>query len=130
MRGIIWDSINLALNVVWLVGVLVALIINERTMKSLKRSETTILNVLRERNSYTTTPIANKPSGLETPPPPATYAAYPSSQATPSKQIMSMQETQTHNSLQHTEDATPVGVTPPSPSHIHTGNRKTNKPNT
>ena len=117
MIGTLWPFVNLALNVVWLVGVLVALIINERTMKSLKRSETTILNVLRERNSYTTPPIVNKLNGYGQQPPPATYAVSPSSQETVSKLIMSMQETQTQNSKLHIEDATPAGEPPHSTSH-------------
>ena len=129
MNGTLWDSINLALSVALLVVALAALHTSKHWTQHKQRNATATLNAKRERNSYTTPPIANKPSGLETQPPPATYAAYPSYQETPSKQIMLMQETQTHNYLQRTKDATPVGVVPPLPSHS-TDKQANNQTNT
>ena len=117
MEMTLWDSISHVLNVALLVVALAALHIRLHLTSYRLRSVTVTLNAKRERNSYTTLNTRNKPSGLKTQPPPATYAAYPSNQVTLSKQIMSMQETQTHNYLQHTDGVTPVGVVPPSPSH-------------
>jgi hypothetical protein len=116
MTGTVWDSISLALSVALLVVALAALHTSKHWIQHKQRNATVTLNAKRERNSYTTPPIASKHSGSETLPPPATYAVYPSCQETVSKLIMSKQETPTQNSKQLTEDATPVGVVPPSPS--------------
>lgn len=118
MIGTVWDSISLALSVALLVAALVALHTSKHWTQHKQRNATATLNAKRERNSYTTPPTENKHSGLETLPPPATYAVYPSSLETVSKQIMSKQATPTANYLQHTEDATPVGGIPHSP-HNH-----------
>ena len=113
MIGTLWDSTNLALFVALLVVALAALHTSKNSTQHKQRNATATLNAKRAKNSYTTTPTVNKPSGYETPPPPATYATYPSNQATVSKPIMSSQETQTVNYFQRTDDATPVGVTNP-----------------
>ena len=111
MIGTVWDSINLALSVALLVAALAALHTSKHWTQHKQRNATATLNAKRERNFYITLNIRSKPSGLETPPPPATYAVYPSNQATLSKQITSMQETQTVNYLQHTDGVTRAGVT-------------------
>jgi len=116
MTGTVWDSINLALIVALLVVALAALHTSKHWTQHKQRNATTTLNAKRAKNSYTTPPIENKHSGSETPLLPATYAVYPSCLETVSKLIMSKQETPTQNSKQLTEDATPVGVVPPSPS--------------
>ena len=116
MIGTVWDSINLALSVALLVVALAALHTSKHWTQHKQRNATATLNAKRERNSYTTPPIAKKHSGSETLPPPATYAVYPSCLETVSKLIMSKQETPTQNSKQLTEDATPVGGLPHSPS--------------
>lgn len=113
MKGIVWDSISHVSYAAWSVAVLAALCISLNWMLTTLKNVTATLNAKRGKNSYTTTPIVNKHSGLETQPPPATYAVYPSSLETPSKQITLMQETQTHNYSQHTEGVTPAGVTNP-----------------
>ena len=116
----LWDSINLALYVALLVAAVVALHTRASLTRYRLRSVTTTLNAKRERNSSTTLTIANKHSGYVRQLPYATYATYPSNQETASRQIMSMQETQTHNYSQHTDAATRAEATPPSPStHTH-----------
>ena len=117
MNGTLWDSTSHVLFVALLVVALAALHTSKNWTQHKQRNATQILNAKRAKNSYTTTPIANKPSGLETQQPPATYAVYPSNQVTISKLITLKQETQTAHSQQHTEDATPVEVTPHSPNH-------------
>lgn len=117
--GTLWDSTSLALTVALLVVALAALHTSKHWTQHKQRNATVTLNVKRERNSYTTPHIVNKPSGLETPPLPATYAVSPSNLETPLKLTMLKQETQTVNSKQHIEDATPVGVVPPFPSRSH-----------
>jgi len=116
MIGTLWDSINHVLFVALLVVALAALHTSKNLIQHKQRNATQTLNAKLAKNSYTTTPTANKPSGLETQPPPATYATSPSSQETVSKLIMLKQETQTVHYLQHTEDATPAGVTPHYPT--------------
>jgi hypothetical protein len=125
--GTLWDSINLALSVALLVVALAALHTSKHWTQHKQRNATMIHNAKRERNSYTTPHIVNKPSGLETPPPPATYAVSPSSQETPSKQITLKQETQTHNYSQHTDGATPVGVAAHSPNRNNSTETQANK---
>ena len=120
MYGSIWHSINLALIVALLVAALAALHTSKHSTQHKQRNATQTLNAQRAKNSYTTTPIENKHSGLETPPPPATYAVYPSCQETLSKLTTLKQETQTVNSNLHIDGATPVGAVPHStstPSH-------------
>ena len=112
----LWPFVSLALFVALSVAALAAPHIKPNMMTPRTNNATATLNASRAKNSYTTTPTENKPSGLETQQPPATYAVYPSSQETLSKQIMSMQETQTVNSNLHIKDATPVGVPAPSPN--------------
>ena len=131
MIGTVWDSINLALSVALLVVALAALHTSKNWTQHKQRNATVIHNAKRGKNSYTTPTIVNKHSGLETPPPPATYAVYPSCQETRLKLIMLMQETQTVNSNLHIEDATPVGVLPPSPNHTtqHSHRQADNQPN-
>lgn len=124
MLGTLWDSISHVWYVALLAVAVAALHTKANSMLYKLRSATATLNAKRERNSYITLNIRSKPSGLETQPPPAIYAAYPSNQAMPSKQIMSKQETQTVNYLQHTDGVTPVGVVPPSPSHNHQPNSR------
>ena len=116
MIGTLWDSINLALFVAWLVAALAALHTNKNSTLTTLRNVTVTLNGKRAKNSYTTPTIANKHNGLETLLQSATYAVYPSSLETLLKQIMLKQETQTHNYSQRTEDATPAGVAAHSPS--------------
>ena len=116
MIGTVWDSINLALSVALLVVALAALHTKANSTLYKQRSVIVTLNAKRAKNSYTTTPIVNKPSGLETQLPPATYATSPSSLETVSKLITLKQETPTAHSQQHTEDATPAGVTPHYPT--------------
>ena len=113
----LWPFVSLALFVALSVAALAAPHIKPNMMTPRTNNATATLNASRAKNSYTTTPTENKPSGLETQQPPATYAVYPSSQETLSKQIMSKQETQTANYFQHIEDATPAGVPAPSPNH-------------
>ena len=125
MIGTVWDSINLALFVALLVVALAALNTRLNSTSYRLKNATATLNAKRERNSYITLNIRSKPSGLETQPPPATYAVYPSSQETPSKQITLMQETQTVNYLQHTDGVTPVGVAAHSHNHTTTTNKQT-----
>ena len=122
MNGMIWPSISLALYVALLVVAVAAQHINNGWTLHKPRSVTTTPNAKRERNSYTTLTTGNKHNGLGLQLPPATYAVYPSYLVTASRLIMLMQETQTVNYLQHTEDATPVGAAPPSPS-THTQDR-------
>jgi hypothetical protein len=119
MNGTLWHSINLALIVALLVAVLAALHTSKNWTQHKQRNATVIHNAKLAKNSYTTPPIANKHSGLETQLPPATYAAYHSNLETGLRQITSRQEIQTHNSKQHIKDATPVGVVPHSPSSRH-----------
>jgi hypothetical protein len=114
----VWLSISLAWYAASLAVAVVALSIRQNSTKPKQRNETTTLNVKRERNSYTTPHIGNKPSGLDRQLPPATYAVSPSNQETLSKPITSTQETQTQNSNLHIDDATPVGAVPHSPSQI------------
>lgn len=130
MIGTVWDSINLALSVALLVVALAALHTSKHWAQHKQRNATATLNAKRERNSYTTPPIVNKHSGLETPLQSATYATYPSCQETVSKLIMSKQETQTVNSKQLTENATPVGGRPLSPSTTQPHNRQADSQNT
>ena len=113
MTGTVWDSISLALSVALLVVALAALHTSKHWIQHKQRNATVTLNAKRERNSYTTPPIVNKHSGLETPLPPATYAVSHSYQETASKLITSKQETLTAHSQQHTDDATLVGVINP-----------------
>ena len=133
MNGMIWPSISLALYVALLVAAVAAQHINNSWTLHKQRNVTTTLNAKRERNSYTTLTIGNKHNGLGLQLPPATYAVYPSSQVMLSRLIMLMQETQTVNYLQHIEDATPVEVAPPSPSHTpqhnHSSRQPDNQPN-
>lgn len=116
MIGAVWDSISLALCVALLVAALVALHTSKNSTQHKQKNATQTLNAKRAKNSYTTPPIANKHSGSETQPQPATYAVSPSNPETALKQITLKQETQTVNYLQHTEDATPVGETNQNPN--------------
>jgi hypothetical protein len=71
------------------------------------------LNAKPERTLYTTTPTVSKLNGYGIQQSPATYAAYPSSLVTLSKQIMLMQETQTVNSNLHTANVMQAEVVDP-----------------
>lgn len=126
MIGTVWDSINLALSVALLVAALAALHTSKHWTQHKQRNATATLNAKRERNYSTTPPIVSRHSGLDKQPQSATYAIHPSCQETVSKLIMSKQETQTVNSKQHTEDATPAEGTPHYPSTpAHTGQETT-----
>ncbi len=125
--GTLWDSISHVWFVALLVVALAALHTSKHWTQHKQRNATMIRNAKRGKNSYTTPHIVNKPSGLETPPPPATYAVYPSNQATPLKLIMSKQETPTHNYSQHTDGATPVGVAAHSPNRNNSPETQANK---
>lgn len=125
MIGTLWHSINLALCVALLVVALAALHTSKNWTQHKQRNATVTLNAKRGKNSYTTPHIVNKHSGSETLPPPATYAVYPSCQETLSKLTTLKQETQTHNSKQHIEGATPVGAVPHSPSNTSQHDRHT-----
>jgi len=113
MIGTLWDSISHVWFVALLVVALAALHTSKHWTQHKRRNATVTLNVKRAKNSYTTPTIANKRSGSETLPPPATYAVYPSCLETLSKLTTLKQETQTVNSKQHIEGATPVGAINP-----------------
>lgn len=117
MIGTLWDSINLALSVALLVVALAALHTSKHWTQHKQRNATVTLNAKRGKNFYTTLNIRSKPSGLETQPPPATYAVSPSCLETLSKLTTLKQETPTANYSQHTDGATLAGVAHHSPSH-------------
>ena len=127
MIGTVWDSINLALSVALLVVALAALHTSKHWTQHKQRNATVIHNVKRAKNSYTTPHIENKHSGLETPPPPATYAVSPSCLETLLKLITLKQETQTHNYSQPIDGATPVGVAAHSPNRNNSTETQANK---
>lgn len=116
MIGTLWASTNHVLLVALLVVALAALHTSKNWTQHKQRNATVTLNAKRGKNSYTTPIIVNKHSGLETQPQSATYAVSPSCLETRLKLTTLKQETQTHNSSQHTEGATPVGVADHSPN--------------
>ena len=133
MMGTLWDSINLALIVAYLVAVHVALHTSHNMTKQRLGNATTTPNA-KPANKHSTTPTtANKQHTYAQQPPPATYATYPSNQATTLRQIISNQETPTAHYNPHTDYATNVEATPhypTNPPHQHTGTDTTNKQKT
>ncbi len=127
MMGTLWDSINLALIVAYLVAVHVALHTSHNLTRQRLGNATTTPNAKPANKTYTTATTANKPNTYDKQPQSATYAAYRSNQATPLRQITLKQETQTHNYFQHTEDATLAGGPPPyqPPTHQPAGRQTT-----
>lgn len=120
MNGTLWaTSISLALIVALSVAVLDALTVKPNTTQPAMLLEIQTLAESRGKKNTTTPTIAAKLNGLDRQPLPATYAVYPSSLVTPSRLIMSSQETRTHNSYQLTGYATnakAIGL-PPYPTH-------------
>lgn len=112
MMGTLWDSINLALIVAYLVAVHVALHTSHNMTRQRLGNATTTLNAKPANKRYTTATTVNRQNTYATQQQSVTYAAYHSNQATGLKQITLNQETQIANYFQHTEDVTPVGVAP------------------
>lgn len=118
MIGALWvTSISLALYVVLSVAVLVALTVKPNTTPLGMLQEIQTLAGWRGKKNTTTPHIGDKLNGLDRQLRYATYAVYPSNLVTPSRLIMSSQETRTANCYQLTDYATNAKATDPLPPY-------------
>lgn len=116
MIGTLWvTSISLALYVALSVVVLAALTVKPNTTQHATLLETLTLAGWRGKKNTTTPTIVAKLNGLDRLLRYATYAVYPSNLVTPSRLIMSSQETRTANCYQLTGYATNAKATDPLP---------------
>ena len=119
----LWDSISHVWYVVSLAVTVGVRHIRHNMTRLRTVDETATHNAKRERTLYTTTPTVSKQNGYGTQQFPATYAAYPSSLVTPSKQITLMQEILLVNSNLHIVDAMQAEAVPhyhqPHSHHTH-----------